>query len=150
MPSMIFEDEDIMRGVYMLPPILYPDGKHYLKLGGDLVDLPLENFDAVGKWFRQGHNDANYNYLIETMKRLVPSLEIGAIHRVTCVTSYTPTRYPALGWTEAPNIAVMTGGCGAAAKSSDEIGRLGSDLLVNGAITDTVYSADFAPRFLAG
>jgi sarcosine oxidase len=64
------------------------------------------------------------------------------------VTSYTPTSYPAIGWTAHRSIAVMAGGCGAAAKSSDEIGRLGAELLLNGEIVDSAYSADFGPRFL--
>ena len=38
MPSLIFEDEPEELGVYLLPPILYPDGKHYLKIGGRWCD----------------------------------------------------------------------------------------------------------------
>jgi sarcosine oxidase len=42
----------------------------------------------------------------------------------------------------------MAGGCGAAAKSSDEIGRLGAELLLHGRIIDRAYRADFTPQFL--
>jgi sarcosine oxidase len=42
----------------------------------------------------------------------------------------------------------MAGGCGAAAKSSDEIGRLGAELLLHGRIIDQAYRADFTPQFL--
>ena len=50
----------------------------------------------------------------------------------------------AIGWTLS---AVLTGGCGAAAKSCDEIGRLGAKLIVDGAIGDEGYDADFKPVF---
>jgi sarcosine oxidase len=148
MPSMIFEPEDIMAGIYMLPPIRYPDGRFYLKIGGDAVDIPLETERDVRNWFKTpGDADAR-EHLIRNMGDLVPGLKVSGIHTEACVTSYTPTGYPAIGWTSASSIAVMAGGCGAAAKSSDEIGRLGAELLLHGRIIDQAYRADFEPRFL--
>jgi glycine/D-amino acid oxidase-like deaminating enzyme len=148
MPSMIWEPEDIMRGIYLLPPIRYPDGRYYLKIGGDMVDIPLPTYKDVLSWFRTEGDRGNHDNLVATMKRLMPDLRYSGITRTTCVTSYTRTGYPAIGWTSEPAVAVMAGGCGAAAKSSDEIGRLGAELLLKGAIEDPAYSADFAPRFL--
>jgi len=148
MPSMILKEEDVMLGVYMLPPILYPDGKYYLKIGGDVVDVPLATFDDVLAWYKTTGDQGNFDRLVAMMKRLVPSLEILSMRPVTCVTSYTKSLYPAIGATSAPSIFVMAGGCGAAAKSSDEIGRLGSETLVHGAVVDPAYSADFTPRFV--
>jgi len=148
MPSMIYEPEDVMLGIYMLPPILYPNGKFYLKIGGDTVDIPLHEESDVRAWFRtQGDADAR-EHLMRNMGDLVPGLKVMAVHTEACVTSYTPTGYPAIGWTSQPSIAVMAGGCGAAAKSSDEIGRLGAELLLHGRIIDQSYRADFTPQFL--
>jgi sarcosine oxidase len=146
MPSLIYEPEDVMLGIYMLPPILYPDGKYYLKIGGDTVDIPLETEADVRAWFKTDGDAGIGEHLVRNMGNLVPDLKIRSITTTSCVTSYTPTGYPAIGWTSAPSIAVMAGGCGAAAKSSDEIGRLGAELLFEGAITDPDYSADFSPR----
>ena len=148
MPSLIYEPEDIMAGIYLLPPIRYPDGKSYLKIGGDIVDIPLHTHQDVLAWFKRGGDATNHAHLVETMRQLMPDLKIQAITNTTCVTSYTPPNYPAIGWTSAASIGVMAGGCGAAAKSSDEIGRLGAELLLHGRIIDDAYSADFAPRFL--
>lgn len=39
---------------YILPPILYPDGHVWLKLGGDPVDIPLESEGDIQDWFRSG------------------------------------------------------------------------------------------------
>jgi sarcosine oxidase len=149
MPSMIYEPEDIMMGIYLLPPILYPDGKYYLKIGGDIVDIPLPTHADVLEWFKTGGDAANHAHLVATMRELMPDLKIKGITNTTCVTSYTPPNYPAIGWTSSPSIGVMAGGCGAAAKSSDEIGRLGAELLLHGRIVDDGYpTADFVPRFL--
>lgn len=148
MPSLIYEPEDIMAGIYLLPPIRYPDGKYYLKIGGDIVDILLPAYDDVRAWFKRGGDAANHQHLVSTMRQLMPDLKIKAITNTTCITSYTPPNYPAIGWTSQPSIAVMAGGCGAAAKSSDEIGRLGAELLLHGRIVDDAYSADFMPRFL--
>lgn len=148
MPSMIFTPEDPVVGIYMLPPIRYPDGRFYLKIGGDAVDIALETEDDVRNWFKtSGDSDAR-EHLIRNMGNLVPGLKIAGIHTDSCVVSYTPTGYPAIGWTAAPSIAVMAGGCGGAAKSSDEIGRLGAELLLHGRIIDQAYRADFTPQFL--
>lgn len=148
MPSMIYKPEDIRQGIYMLPPIRYPDGKFYLKIGGDPVDIPLETEADVRSWFRTAGDPYAREHLIRNMHDLVPHLKVVGVHSDSCVTSYTPTGYPAIGWTSAPAVAVMAGGCGAAAKSSDEIGRLGAELLLHGRIIDQAYRADFDPRFL--
>jgi sarcosine oxidase len=63
------------------------------------------------------------------------------------VVSKTPGGYPAIGFTSSPRIAVLTGGCGTAAKSSDEIGRLGAALVREGQIDDAAYVTDFKPAF---
>jgi glycine/D-amino acid oxidase-like deaminating enzyme len=147
MPSLIFEPEDASVGIYMLPPIRYPDGRYYLKIGGDVADIVLETEEQVGAWFRTSGDATEREHLVRNMRELVPGLNIAGIHTEICVVSYTQTGYPSIGWTSSPSVAVMAGGCGAAAKSSDEIGRLGAELLLNGLIIDEAYSADFTPRF---
>ncbi|MFB2606970.1 FAD-dependent oxidoreductase, partial [Rhizobium phaseoli] len=42
--------------------------------------------------------------------------------------------YPYAGFTQSPRIAVLTGGNFVAAKSSDELGRLGAVLLTEGVL----------------
>ena len=56
------------------------------------------------------------------------------------------SNYPAIGFAS-EHIAVLTGGCGAAAKSSDEIGRLGAEIMQHGRIIDDVYGDVFRPVF---
>ena len=52
-----------------------------------------------------------------------------------------------IGFTASPGIAVLTGCAGTSAKSSDEIGRLGAELLMTGEIAPQGYATDFKPAF---
>ena len=149
MPSLIYEPTDPRKHIYLLPPVRYPDGKFYLKIGGEPVDVPLRTDQEIRAWFRSSGNATVRRDFVEIIDSLIPSIDTSRVSMAACVTSYTPTGFPAIGFTAAPSIAVLTGGCGAAAKSSDEIGRLGAQLLVEGRIIDTEYAADFAPVFSA-
>jgi len=51
MPALVYEAPE---DPYLLPPIRYPDGKIYIKLGGDPEDVRLDGPGAVGDWFRAG------------------------------------------------------------------------------------------------
>jgi sarcosine oxidase len=142
MPSMIHKADEDRDDIYMLPPIRYPDGRFYLKIGGDPDDLELKAED-LGDWFRSSGRPHVRDHLVGRMKALVPGLDILSIGTASCVTSFTPTGYPAIGWLSPGRIAVVTGGCGSAAKSSDEIGRLGAELVFEGRISS--FDTDFSP-----
>ncbi len=149
MSSLIYEPADPRKHIYLLPPVRYPDGKTYLKIGGEPVDIVLNGDREIRDWFRSGGSAKVRDDFSEIIETLIPSIDRSRISMAACVTSYTPSGFPAIGYTASPGIAVLTGGCGAAAKSSDEIGRLGAELLVEGRIIDTEYAADFAPVFSA-
>ncbi len=147
MPSLIYEPADPRKHIYLLPPVRYPDGKAYLKIGGEPVDIVLNGDREIRDWFRSGGSAKVRDDFSDIIETLIPSVDRSRISMAACVTSYTPSGFPAIGYTASPGIAVLTGGCGTAAKSSDEIGRLGAELLVEGRIIDTEYAADFAPVF---
>lgn len=149
MPSLIWkwsEDED---GIYLLPPVRYPDGKLYLKIGGDPDDVALKTEPDIRAWFRSGGRESTHRHLTSVVEKLVPDVDLSRNSMAACVTSFTPTGYPAIAMTSA-RTGVLTGGCGAAAKSSDEIGRLGAQLLFRGRIEDDAYGAadGFPAHFL--
>jgi sarcosine oxidase len=146
MPSLIHQPDDPVDHIYFLPPVRYPDGKTYLKIGGDPDDLPLETELEIRAWFRRGGRITTRNHLQRIIGQIVPSLVHAPISMAACVTSFTPENYPAIGYAS-DRIAVLSGGCGAAAKSSDEIGRLGAELILNGRIVDDAYGDVFQPVF---
>jgi sarcosine oxidase len=146
MPSLIHQPDDPVDHIYLLPPVRYPDGKVYLKIGGDPDDLRLETEPEIRAWFRRGGRITTRNHLQRIVGQIVPSLAQAPISMAACVTSFTPENYPAIGFAS-DRIAVLTGGCGAAAKSSDEIGRLGAELVRHGRIVDEAYGDIFRPVF---
>lgn len=146
MPSLIHQPDDPTDHIYLLPPVRYPDGKTYLKIGGDPDDLQLESEPEIRAWFRRGGRLTTRDHLRRIISDLVPTLADAPISMAACVTSFTPENYPAIGFAS-DHIAVLTGGCGAAAKSSDEIGRLGAEFIQHGRIIDETYGDVFRPVF---
>jgi sarcosine oxidase len=147
MPSLIAQGAGGADGIYMLPPIRYPDGKLYMKIGGDPDDVRLGSEPELRSWFRTDGRSTAREHLTRAMSRLVPDLRSLATSGGSCVVSFTPSGYPMIGYTASPRIAVLTGGCGTAAKSSDEIGRLGAELMLAGRILNQDYATDFKPYF---
>lgn len=145
MPSLILEAPGI--DIYLLPPIRYPDGKLYLKIGGDPDNLVLSNDAEMRAWFRTDGRAFARDHLKSIVDRIVPELQARSVTSASCVVSYTKSRYPMIGYTASPQIAILTGCMGTSAKSSDEIGRLGAELMLAGGIRDQGYATDFAPYF---
>ncbi|MGC4391151.1 FAD-dependent oxidoreductase [Agrobacterium sp. M50-1] len=148
MPSLIYEPREPTKHIYLLPPVRYPDGKFYLKIGGDPDDKRLGSDPEIREWFRSGGRESVRDHLSDIVGTLVPSIDLSRVSMAACVVSKTGSSYPAIGFTASPRIAVLTGGNGTAAKSSDEIGRLGAGLLRDGEIVDGAFSTDFKPAFL--
>lgn len=145
MPSLILETSDI--DIYLLPPIRYPDGKLYLKIGGDPDDYQLRTDAELRAWFRTDGRPRARDHLMLITRRLIPELKPLSVATASCVVSKTASKYPMIGFTASPDIAVMTGCAGTSAKSSDEIGRLGAELLLTGHITPQGYATGFKPSF---
>ncbi|ANP86448.1 NAD(P)/FAD-dependent oxidoreductase [Rhizobium leguminosarum] len=145
MPSLILRAPGI--DIYLLPPIRYPDGKFYLKIGGDPDDLALSDDTEMRAWFKTEGRDTVRAHLKHIVAGLVPDMVPLSISTAACVVSHTESGYPMIGYSSSPEIAVLTGCAGTSAKSSDEIGRLGAELLLSGGISEQGYSTDFTPQF---
>ena len=125
MPSFVYDSAD---SIYVLPPIRYPDGKIWLKLGGDPEDVLLPDQTAVGEWFRGGGGVEVGHHLTDTIRRLVPGLAFESRHIAPCVTTWTDTRIPEIRRLS-PRLIVAAGGNGSGAKCSDELGRMAAALV---------------------
>lgn len=134
MPSVIFKGRDY--SCYMLPPIMYPDGHWYIKLGGfrDGLNLTyaqreLHSHDEMVEWYHQ-HGDEVWGKEMMTMLHdLVPGLEPLEVLSDACVTVQTPTGQLYAGQV-GPGLGVIAGCNGFAAKSSDEIGYLAGKMIM--------------------
>lgn len=147
MPSWIDESGDPSEHFYLLPPVLYPDGHHYLKIGGDPTEIEIDDEGAIRDWFRGAGSPEAIAHLTRLLKRSVPAVAAAAMTSVPCVTTYTRHGYPYAGFVSGERVALLAGGNGTAAKSSDEIGRIGADLLTYGRLDEPDYSTDFSVRF---
>ena len=127
MPTLVY---DAPEDPYLLPPIRYPDGKLYIKLGGDPEDVPLTSAGDICDWFRAGGNPQVRNHLDTMLRALMPDLDVLSLSMEACVTSWTKDRLPEIARLS-DRLVVCTGGNGAGAKCSDEIGRLGAGLILN-------------------
>jgi glycine/D-amino acid oxidase-like deaminating enzyme len=147
MPSWIDESADPSEHFYFLPPIVYPDGETYLKIGGDPIEVEIEDEQAIRDWFRGEGRPEAVAHLKHLLARSVPDLKPVRLVSVPCVTTYTTHGYPYAGFVEGERVALLTGGNGAAAKSSDEIGRIGADLVIRGRLDEPDYATDFTVHF---
>ncbi|WP_242217021.1 NAD(P)/FAD-dependent oxidoreductase [Shinella zoogloeoides] len=147
MPSWIDESADPSDHFYFLPPIVYPDGNTYLKIGGDPTEVAIEDEQAIRDWFRVEGRPEAIVHLKRLLARSLPDLDPVRLVSVPCVTTYTEHGYPYAGFVAGERIALLTGGNGAAAKSSDEIGRIGADFVIRGQLDEPDYETDFAVHF---
>ncbi len=123
LPSLIWLARDGHRP-YLLPPIKYPDGQVYLKMGGDRHENVLpDDAASLGHWFRSGGDAKVGEMLLDLTHERIPGLRVVRHFTVACITTFSETGYPLIG-PVGPRIHVATAGCGKAAKSSDELGRL--------------------------
>ncbi|MBB3914204.1 NAD(P)/FAD-dependent oxidoreductase [Rhizobium fabae] len=149
MPSTIVLGDREEDHIYILPPVRYPDGKTYLKLGGDTERLSFQNLKDAGAWFRSDGSAAERDHLSRIALQLMPELAGCPVTSGPCVANFTPTGYPYVGFAQSPRIGVLTGGNFVAAKSSDELGRLGAVLLAEGRLGDEDFGRELTPVFAA-
>jgi sarcosine oxidase len=135
MPTTIFQfgsSDNELEGTYSVPPAQYPDGHTYLKIGGQLVNIQLLKTEAdIQQWFNQGGSQHEADLLQDVLFNMVPDLQAERIVSKPCVVTSTAHGYPYVDSIENGIFVVAAGGYGAAAKSSDAIGRLAALLAMN-------------------
>lgn len=144
MPSLIYVSPDGSTDIYALPPVKYADGKCWLKLGGGPVDAVLETVDDIKDWFRSDGSRIERDALAGMLLEVMPELRYQSITSGSCVTSFTPTHKPLI-YAQSDRVITLTGGNGAGAKSSDELGRLGAVAATGELAAETLYQTDFKP-----
>jgi sarcosine oxidase len=151
MPTMI----DCASGAYILPPIPYPDGHDYLKIGiGTDADKRLTSLRDMRDWFKSRGSADNRVVFTAFLKRLIPPLERSAHwHTDTCAVTKTANGFPVIDFVHDDKIAVAVGGCGKGAKGADEWGRIAAGLIQekpwSSAVPRTKLSldqADYGPK----
>jgi sarcosine oxidase len=148
LPSIIYRPEAEADRCYILPPIRYPDGKYYVKIGGGQLSHALRSFEELVAWFRSPGDAQEARHLTNLLCKVIPQLRPVSLHTESCVTSYTRTGYPYADLLQGGRIGVLTGGNGSAAKSADEIGRMGAEMMQAGQWAYDLDAAHFRAHFV--
>ncbi len=143
MPSIIHRPADRACDPYILPPLRYPDRRLRLKIGGDPQDRTLATDPEIKDWFRCGGNPKVRDFLADYLMKLMPDLKVREVTMDACVTSFSTTGLPLIH-RRSDRIVALTAGNGAAAKSSDEIGRLGAQVALGRSLDGEGYDGPFA------
>ena len=134
-----FEGHSLLTDIYMMPVVQYPNGKYYLKIGGghftsgeqSSTATFFHTFEELTRWFQSEGDQAEADALKQILFSTVPHLKKNSVHTKPCVTTYTSHGNPYIDTLENNQIYVATGGCGASAKSSNEIGKIAAQLVQN-------------------
>ena len=128
MPSLVLRIAD-GSDPYILPPIRYPNGTYYLKIGGEVTDAPLDTIEDIKTWFKGGGSTEISAQQKATLLEAIPDLKFEAAHTEACITTFTADDRPIIS-RQSDRISVAVAGCGRGAKCSDELGRLGAEQAV--------------------
>jgi sarcosine oxidase len=140
MPTVV----DAAFGSYFLPPIRYPDGKLYVKIGvGTEADPRFTTLTDLQAWFKSEGSEENRRSFTAYLTGLIPTLEQSPrTFTDTCAVTATRTGLPYIDFLdEDRRLAVAVGGNGKGAKGSDEWGRAAA-LLMRDAEWDVAVDRD--------
>lgn len=119
-----------IQSVYILPPVPYPDGRWYLKIGADHDrDQDVSTLEAMHTYMSGPGSRVTGDALKDVVFGLIPMLRGTRTRTKPCLLTYSPHGYPMIDEVE-PGWFVATAGCGKSAKSSDQSGKLAADLVL--------------------
>ncbi len=149
LPSIInrLDNHPILASTYSVPPLVYPDGKIYLKIGAMLRNPTyLHTAAEIQAWFHGDGDLAERDALRQVLLTMVPGLDGLSFQSKPCVMTYTAHDYPYIGQID-DTVYVAAGGCGSAAKSSNELGRIAALLVEKGSWAYDLPAERFAVRY---
>ena len=150
MPALIYNMPagSALNSLYMIPPVRYPDGRTYLKVGsGHIQPVTIfERWDEIVDWFHGDRTGLEKKALQAVLGQTIPDLKVQSYVTKPCLLAFTPHDHPYIGQLdETRQLYVAAGGSGAAAKSADEIGRLAALQVLQRQWPDGFEPMDFEP-----
>ncbi|MGD8993103.1 MAG: FAD-dependent oxidoreductase [Desulfobacterales bacterium] len=132
MPSIISRTPPNRPNTYLLPPLKYPDGKFYLKIGIGEPGPLLNSADELNHWLRDGYDNDVAAELLDELSRIMPDLDLSGWKYMPCATCHTPDARPVVDLIGNGRVGLLLGGNGYAAKSGDALGELGAVMMHGG------------------
>ncbi|XP_035230949.1 uncharacterized protein LOC118202849 [Stegodyphus dumicola] len=151
MPSIVYDrDKEKDRealGAYILPPVQYPDGNYYLKIGHIGVgDWEIKSLPEIKEWYLSKGDKRVIDVYSKLLIEMLPGLEVESISSSTCVTCDSPSGLPYIDRVT-PTVTVAVVGNGKGAKMSDEVGRIAAHLSVTGKWDSELMQSQFKAIF---
>jgi glycine/D-amino acid oxidase-like deaminating enzyme len=134
MPTVIYEIvSDRLNDIYLLPPIRYPDGRFYLKMGcNTAVDQTLTTLEEMRRWMIGGDSNQMLKPMRAALESIIPGLRAVSYQTKRCLITYTPHGKPYIDTLLPGRLYAATGGNGSSAKCSDSLGRMAAELMHRG------------------
>jgi len=147
MPSVIYKRGDVVgESVYVLPPIAYPDGRTWVKIGQSTGRPMIDPASSLIPWFQSDGDPAISSWLSTELVALMPNTRFSAMTSQSCVTTKSATGRPFIDRFSDTPIYSLLAGNGQVAKSADELGWIAAHRLLEGEIPDAYRNEDFALR----
>ena len=138
MPSIIYKDLESF-WAYVLPPIEYPNGKIYIKIGGGYFNSPqkkVDNEEDLLRWYRSRGDPKLHEDICGFFRRLFPGINVLNAESDACITCHTKTKQLFIGPISGNTMSIACGGNGYAAKSADAIGKIACDMVLKCIFSD--------------
>ena len=134
LPSLLYEiDEDNKDGIYLIQPVLYPDGNNYLKMGCNIPeDLYFDNLQQVQHWFLNADTSIFEKRLKNELLQIMPHLTAIDYHTKKCIISRTAHGRPYIGESMQQGLYIAGGCNGYSAMCSDAIGHVAAQIILTG------------------
>lgn len=144
MPTVGYEVQSAkIDGIYMAPPVCYPDGHYYIKLGCDTVaDQVLPDLAAIQQWMRTGDSDVVAQDIFAALHSIMPGLASSAYHTKRCLVTYTAHRKPYIDQLS-DQLFIATGGNGSSGHNADTHGFLAAQLMLEQAWPEPFAREEF-------
>ncbi len=149
MPTAIWLlDHPDLDDIYVVPPVRYPDGRWYVKMGAaNAHATSVADGDLAHRWMTSTDADDQLPVLRDVLVSILPSLDFLSFSIKPCLITDTASGLPFVGLVE-DGLVVARAGNGHAAKSADAIGALAAGLALTGQWTDAELDESmFKPQF---
>jgi sarcosine oxidase len=151
MPTLGYDiDSPLLGGIYLTPPLRYPDARFYIKLGcNTATDDVLRDLPEIQKWMRKGRPDDMLEVMLQALLAFMPTLDVRSWLGRPCVVTYTPHTKPFVDQLS-EQVFVATGGNGCSAQCSDTLGYLAANLVLDKPWPDAFARHDFRAIYVDG
>ncbi len=148
LPALLYEIETPeVQNIYLVPPVEYPDGRHYIKMGANLSeDVFFTDLNGIQKWFQSPADESSLKKLEIHLHQLLPNVDLETVFPKKCIVTKTAHGKPYIGEIE-KDLFVSTGGNGYSAMCSDALGELSAELMISGKFLAGLSQEDFVPIF---